>query len=55
MLVTQRTGELLRIEEVFVMKDGGIVEHGNPKELADDADSHFTRALRAYESEAVNG
>jgi ABC-type multidrug transport system fused ATPase/permease subunit len=54
-LVTHRTGELLRIEEVFVMKDGGIVERGNPKDLAADAESHFTRALRAYESEAVSG
>jgi ABC-type multidrug transport system fused ATPase/permease subunit len=53
-LVTHRTGELMRIGEVIVMKDGAIVEQGNPKALAVNSDSHFARVLRAYESEAAN-
>jgi ABC-type multidrug transport system fused ATPase/permease subunit len=52
--VTHRTGELMRIGEVIVMKDGAIVEQGNPKALAVNSDSHFARVLRAYESEAAN-
>jgi ABC-type multidrug transport system fused ATPase/permease subunit len=54
-LVTHRTGELFRVARILVMKKGNIVEHGDPHVLAADADSHFNRVLRAYESETVNG
>lgn len=54
-LVTHRTGELLQVEDVIVMKGGRIVERGDPKTLARDPDSQLTRVLRAYESEAVRG
>lgn len=50
-LVTHRTGELLRVQDVIVMKHGRIVERGVPQDLASDPDSHFTRVLRAYEHE----
>ena len=50
-LVTHRTGELLRVGEVVVMKEGSIVERGDPKALARQDDSHLLRVLRAYESE----
>jgi len=54
-LVTHRTGELLQVEDVIVMKDGRIVERGDPKVLARDPDSQLTRVLRAYENEAPRG
>jgi ATP-binding cassette subfamily B protein len=54
-LVTHRTGELLQVEDVIVMKNGRIVERGDPKVLAEDPDSQLTRVLRAYESEAMRG
>jgi len=54
-LVTHRTGELLQVEDVIVMKDGGIVERGDPKTLARDPDSQLSRVLRAYEKEAARG
>ena len=54
-LVTHRTGELLQVEDVIVMKDGRIVERGDPRELAEDPDSQLSRVLRAYESEAERG
>ena len=54
-LVTHRTGELLRVEDILVMKNGRIVEHGTPKALASAANSHFTQALRAYKNEDANG
>jgi ABC-type multidrug transport system fused ATPase/permease subunit len=55
-LVTHRTGELLRVDEVAVMKDGRVVERGDPKNLAAQPASHFTRVLRAYElGDAVYG
>ena len=54
-LVTHRTGELLRVEDVIVMKDGRIVERGDPKVLARDPDAQLSRVLRAYEREAVRG
>lgn len=50
-LVTHRTGELLRVQDVIVMKQGQIVERGVPRELADDPESHLSRVLRAYEFE----
>ena len=53
LLVTHRTGELLQVEDVIVMKGGRIVERGDPKILSQDPDSQLTRVLRAYESEAV--
>jgi ABC-type transport system involved in cytochrome bd biosynthesis fused ATPase/permease subunit len=49
--VTHRTGDLLRVAEVVIMKDGRIVERGDPKRLASEANSHLTRVLRAYENE----
>jgi len=52
LLVTHRTGELLQVEDVIVMKGGTIVERGDPKVLSQDPDSQLTRVLRAYESEA---
>lgn len=52
-LVTHRTGELLRVQDVIVMKHGRIVERGLPRDLASDPDSHLTRVLRAYEHEAL--
>jgi ATP-binding cassette subfamily B protein len=55
LLVTHRTGELLRVEDVIVMKGGRIVERGDPKILSQDPESHLTRVLRAYESESVRG
>jgi ATP-binding cassette subfamily B protein len=54
-LVTHRTGELLQVEDVIVMKNGRIVERGDPKVLAEDPDSQLTRVLQAYESEAMRG
>ena len=54
-LVTHRTGELFRVGEVVVMQEGRVVERGEPQQLASDADSHFTRVLRAYEEEPVDG
>jgi ABC-type multidrug transport system fused ATPase/permease subunit len=55
LLVTHRTGELLQVEDVIVMKAGRIVERGDPKILSRDPDSQLTRVLRAYESESVRG
>ena len=55
LLVTHRTGELLQVEDVIVMKGGRIVERGDPKVLSKDPDSQLTRVLRAYESEALRG
>ena len=55
LLVTHRTGELLQVEDVIVMKGGRIVERGNPKILSQDPHSQLTRVLRAYESEAAVG
>ncbi|MFN7915165.1 MAG: ABC transporter ATP-binding protein [Vicinamibacterales bacterium] len=52
-LVTHRTGELLRLQDVVVMKNGRIVERGAPVDLASDPDSHLTRVLRAYEQEGA--
>lgn len=54
-LVTHRTGELLRVEDLIVMKDGKLVEHGSPKVLASQANSHVTRVLRAYDGEDIDG
>jgi ATP-binding cassette, subfamily B, multidrug efflux pump len=54
-LVTHRTGELLQVEDVIVMKDGRIVERGDPKQLARDPDSQLSRVLRAYESKGLRG
>ncbi len=51
-LVTHRTGELLRVQDVFVMRQGQVVERGVPRDLAADPDSHLSRVLRAYEHEA---
>lgn len=50
-LVTHRTGELNRVEEVHVLSQGKFVEAGSPAELARDPDSHYSRVLRAYGSE----
>jgi ABC-type multidrug transport system fused ATPase/permease subunit len=55
LLVTHRTGELLQVEDVIVMKDGRIVERGDPKILSQNPDSQLTRVLRAYESDALRG
>lgn len=52
-LVTHRTGELLRVHDVIVMKQGRIVERGVPRELAADPESHLSRVLRAYEHEGL--
>jgi ABC-type multidrug transport system fused ATPase/permease subunit len=52
LLVTHRTGELSRVEEVIVMKEGRVVERGEPELLAADPHSHLTRVLQAYEKEA---
>jgi ATP-binding cassette, subfamily B, multidrug efflux pump len=54
-LVTHRTGELFRVGRILVMKNGSIVEQGDPQLLASEPDSHFNRVLRAYESEPING
>jgi ATP-binding cassette subfamily B protein len=57
-LVTHRTGELERLEEVVVMRAGRIVEQGDPRILAAQPHSHLTRVLRAYqitESETAHG
>lgn len=51
LLVTHRTAELMRVEEIVVMRDGEIVERGAPAELAAQSESHFSRVLRAYEKE----
>jgi ATP-binding cassette subfamily B protein len=53
-LVTHRTDELMRVDSVIVMRDGEIVERGEPKALASDPGSYFTRVLRAYESETID-
>ena len=52
-LVTHRTGELMRVGEVVVMKEGKIVERGQPKILSDNPDSHFTRVLQTYQEESI--
>ncbi len=49
-LVTHRTGELMRVEEVMVLREGRIVETGDPRVLISRPDSHFLRVLRAYHS-----
>ncbi len=54
-LVTHRTAGLMRLEQVVVMKDGVIVERGNPQVLANDSRSHLTRVLRAYEPGSAHG
>jgi ABC-type multidrug transport system fused ATPase/permease subunit len=48
-LVTHRLGEIARMDRVWVMKEGRLVEAGSPAELARRPDSHFTRVLGAYE------
>ncbi len=53
-LVTHRVRELMRVDEVLVLRDGVIVERGAPAELAQRRDSHFTRVLRAYEEEGAD-
>lgn len=50
-LVTHRTGELMRVERVIVLEQARIVEDGAPAALAARADSHLTRVLQAYETE----
>jgi ATP-binding cassette subfamily B protein len=54
-LVTHRTGELRRVDEVMVMKNGTVVERGDPEQLAAEPASHFNRVLRAYEHEDIYG
>jgi ABC-type multidrug transport system fused ATPase/permease subunit len=51
-LVTHRTGELMRVQEVMVMKEGKFLERGKPQDLAADPTSHFLKVLRAYEEES---
>lgn len=51
-LVTHRTAELMRVEEVVVMRDGEIVERGSPADLASRPESHLSQVLRAYEKES---
>jgi ABC-type multidrug transport system fused ATPase/permease subunit len=51
LLVTHRMGELSRVEEVFVLKDGCIAERGSPVALSKDPESHFSSVLRAYDEE----
>jgi ABC-type bacteriocin/lantibiotic exporter with double-glycine peptidase domain len=53
-LVTHRTGELMRVEEVIVMRGGTFIERGSPKELSENSESQFLRVLNAYEREAQN-
>jgi ABC-type multidrug transport system fused ATPase/permease subunit len=48
-LVTHRTGELMRVEQVIVLKDGGIIEKGDPHTLIQDRSSQFVKVLRAYQ------
>lgn len=50
-LVTHRTGELMRAEELIVMSEGSVIERGVPSVLAFDPNSETTRVLQAYESE----
>jgi ATP-binding cassette subfamily B multidrug efflux pump len=52
-LVTHRTGELMRVQKVMVMKDGTIIEQGSPESLASRPDSHLNRVLQAYEQAEV--
>lgn len=54
-LVTHRTGELMRVEEVLVARGGTLVERGRPAALAADPGSHFTRVLKAYPEPPVGG
>lgn len=53
-LVSHRTAELMRVEEVIVMKEGRWVERGTPSELVRAPESQFSQVLRAYESEECN-
>ncbi len=53
LLVTHRTQEMMRIENVLVMKQGTFIESGNPMELANLPESQFSRVLRAYEKDTA--
>ena len=48
-LVTHRTAELMRVEEILVFSQGDVVEKGSPVQLASKSDSHFAKVLKAYE------
>lgn len=49
MLVTHRTDELMRVEKVWVMKNGTFIESGTPQTLGNNPATHFSRVLKAYE------
>lgn len=48
-LVSHRLAELERCDRVIVLDDGRVVEDGDPKLLALDASSRFSRFLKAVE------
>jgi len=54
-LVTHRTAELMRVQEVLVMHEGALIERGAPGDLAADANTQFSRILHVYESERDHG
>lgn len=49
-LVTHRTGELMRVDRILVLREGQVIEQGTPAELSADPDSQYLRVLRAYEA-----
>lgn len=48
-MVSHRLAELERCDRVLVLRDGGIAEDGDPKQLANRAESEFSRFLLALE------
>lgn len=48
LLVSHRLNELLRVDHIFVMKDGQIIEQGEPRHLHANPQSHFNRIRNAH-------
>lgn len=47
-LVSHRLSELYRLDHLYVMENGKIIEHGIPRDLESDASSAFSRYLSAH-------
>jgi ATP-binding cassette subfamily B protein len=50
-LVTHRLSEIMNVDQVIVLKNGGVAETGSPADLLKNADSAFNKALQAYSNE----
>ncbi|CAA9230951.1 MAG: Heterodimeric efflux ABC transporter, permease/ATP-binding subunit 1 [uncultured Chloroflexia bacterium] len=52
-IIAHRLGTVDRVDEIMILEDGQIVEHGPRERLAQDERSHFARLLRTGLEEAL--